>query len=188
MEAAFIISIILLIAYSLLALFDGVFLHLYKYRLHEHKESKLEHLIHTIRAFLFTGILFTLFINIEDNRLFLFGVILVGADVVTMIVDAYTEKDSRKFMGGLPRWEYIIHLLVNGFHFAGIAVFLVIKINLDRNGIELINNFQQVEHFHTFRVVAINLLPGAIIIFLLHLLVYSTKFNVYFKKLQLKCC
>lgn len=50
MEMAFIISIVLLIAYSLLALFDGVFLHLYKYRLYEHKESKFEHLTHTIRA------------------------------------------------------------------------------------------------------------------------------------------
>lgn len=32
-------------------------------------------------------------------------------------------KDSRAFMGGLPRWEYIVHLLGNGFHFAAIAVF-----------------------------------------------------------------
>lgn len=188
MEVAFIISIILLIAYSLLALFDGVFLHLYKYRLHEHKESKFEHLTHTIRAILFTGILISLFINIENNSLFLFGIALVLADIVTLIIDAYTEKDSRKFMGGLPRWEYIIHLLVNGFHFASIAVFLVIKINLDSNGITLVNNFQQVESFHIFKTIAVNLLPGAVLISLLHILVYFPKFNFYFNKLQLKCC
>lgn len=63
MEIAFIISIVLLIAYSILALFDGVFLHLYKYRLYEHKESKFEHLTHTVRAILFTGILIALFIK-----------------------------------------------------------------------------------------------------------------------------
>lgn len=188
MEIAFIISIVLLTAYSLLALFDGVFLHLYKYRLYEHKESKFEHLTHTIRAILFTGILISLFINIENNSLFLFGAILVVADIITLIVDAYVEKDSRTFMGGLPRWEYIIHLLVNGFHFASIAVFLVIKINLDSNGITLVNNFQQVESFYTFRTIAINLLPGAVLISLLHLLVYFPKFNLYFNKLQLKCC
>lgn len=51
MEIAFIISIVLLIAYSFLALFDGVFLHLYKYRLLEHKESKFEHLTHTVKQF-----------------------------------------------------------------------------------------------------------------------------------------
>jgi hypothetical protein len=188
MEIAFIISIVLLIAYSLLALFDGVFLHLYKYRLYEHKESKLEHLTHTIRAILFTGILISLFINIENNNLFVFGAILVVADIITLIIDAYVEKDSRTFMGGLPRWEYIIHLLVNGFHFASIAVFLVIKINLDSNGITLVNNFQQIESFHIFRTIAINLLPGAMLISLLHILVYFPKFNFYFNKLQLKCC
>lgn len=188
MEIAFIISIVLLIAYSLLALFDGVFLHLYKYRLHDHKESRFEHLTHTIRAFLFLGILISLFINIENNSLFLFGIAMVVADIVTLIIDAYTEKDSRKFMGGLPRWEYIIHLLVNGFHFASIAVFLVIKINLDSNGIVLVNNFQQIERFHTFRTIAVNLLPGAVLISFLHILVYFQKFNFYIRKLQLKCC
>ncbi|ULT39100.1 hypothetical protein KRR40_29315 [Niabella defluvii] len=69
MEIAFVISTTLLVAYSLLALFDGVFLHLYKYRLYEHKESKFEHLTHTIRAILFTGILISLFINIEKQQL-----------------------------------------------------------------------------------------------------------------------
>ena len=188
MEIAFIISTILLIAYSLLALFDSVFLHLYKYRLYEHKESKFEHLTHTIRALLFTGILISLFINIEDNSLFLLGAAFVIADIITLIIDAYVEKDRRSFMGGLPRWEYIIHMLVNGFHFASIAVFLVIKINLDSNGITLVNNFQQVENFHTFKTIAVNLLPGAVLISLLHILVYFPKFNFYFNKLQLKCC
>lgn len=188
MEIAFIISIILLLAYSLLALFDGVFLHLYKYRLYEYKESKFEHLTHTIRAILFSGILISLFINIENNSLFLLGISLVIADIIIMIVDAYVEKDSRAFMGGLPRWEYIIHLLVNGCHFASIAVFLVIKINLDSNGITFVNHFQQVESFHTFKIIAINLLPGAILISLLHILVYFPKFNIYFNKIKLKCC
>lgn len=188
METAFIISSVLLICYSLLAVFDGVFLHLYKYRLYEHKESRFEHLTHTVRAILFAGILISLFINIENNNLFIFGCILIAADIFTLLIDAYLEKDSRQFMGGLPRWEYIIHLLVNGFHFAAIAVFLVIKVNFDSNGITLNNNFQQTESFQTFKLIALNLLPGAIIISLLHILVYSPKFNYYFNKIQLKCC
>lgn len=188
MEIAFVLSIILLTAYSVLALFDGVFLHLYKYRLYDHSESKLEHLTHTIRAFLFTGILTTLFINPEDNNLFLLGITLVIADVITLIVDAYLEQDSRSFMGGLPRWEYILHLIVNGIHFASIAVFLVIKINIDGDGIILVNDFQQMERFHTFKNIAISLLPGAALISLLHVLVYFPGFKLYFNKLQLKCC
>lgn len=188
MEIAFIISLVLLIAYSLLALFDGVFLHLYKYRLYEHKESKFEHLTHTLRAVLFIGILAVLFINIENNNLFALGMALVIVDILTMITDAYVEKDSRSFMGGLPRWEYIIHLLVNGFHFASIAVLLVIKVNVEGNGITLASNFQHVQSFQTFKTIAINLLPGSILISALHILVYFPKFNFYFNKLQLRCC
>jgi len=188
METAFIISSVLLISYSLLAVFDGVFLHLYKYQLYEHKESRFEHLTHTIRAFLFTGILATLFINIENNTLFVIGCVLVVADIITLLLDAYVEKDSRQFMGGLPRWEYIIHLMVNGFHFAAIAVFLVIKLNFDSMGFTLAQNFQHIESYDAFRFIAINLLPGAITISLLHVLLYIPKFSKYFNKLQLKCC
>ncbi len=188
MEMAFIVSSILLTAYSLLALFDGVFLHLYKYRLYEHRDSQLEHLTHTIRAILFTGILLTLFLNIENNTLFFIGLAMVFADIATLVVDAYLEKDSRQFMGGLPRWEYIIHLLVNGFHFASIAVFLIIKMRLDADGVTLVSDFQHVQSFQIFNFVAVNLLPGAILISVLHLLVYSPKFNFYFQKIQFRCC
>ncbi|ALU26562.1 hypothetical protein AS202_10560 [Myroides odoratimimus] len=104
------------------------------------------------------------------------------------MIDAYVEKDSRKFMGGLPRWEYIIHLLVNGFHFASIAVFIVIKVDINYNRIILNSNFQQIESFKFFNIIALNLLPGAIIISLLHILVYNKQFNYYFNKIQLKCC
>ncbi|MBL7705505.1 MAG: hypothetical protein JNM21_08130 [Taibaiella sp.] len=188
MEMAFLLLIVLLIAYSVLALFDGVFLHLYKYRLYDHSESKFEHLVHTIRAFLFIGILATLFINPEDNSLFLLGITLVIADMVTLVVDAYAEQDSRSFMGGLPRWEYILHLIVNGIHFASIAVFMAIKINIDNNESMLVSDFQHVEYFHTFKKIAINLLPGAILISLLHILLYLPKFKSFVNKLQLNCC
>ena len=188
METAFIVSSVLLISYSLLAVFDGVFLHLYKYRLYEHKESRFEHLIHTMRAFLFTGILVSLFINIENNNLFVFGCLLIVADIITLVLDAYVEKDSRQFMGGLPRWEYIIHLLVNGLHFAAIAIFLVIKLNFQSSGISLVNKFSHSAGYDTFQIIAENLLPGAIIISLLHLLLYIPRFSKYFNKLQLKCC
>ncbi|MDR7211513.1 hypothetical protein [Flavobacterium piscis] len=188
METAFILSSALLIAYSVLALFDGVFLHLYKYRLHEQKESKFEHLTHTIRAVLFSCILYSLFIRIENNSMFFIAMTLVFLDIITLMADAYVEKDSRKFMGGLPRWEYIIHLLLNGFHFASITVFLVIKIHLTNDSMVLQNSFEQFENYTLFKIIALNLLPGSILTGLLHILVYIPKFNFYFKKLQFKCC
>lgn len=189
MEIAFVISTILLILYSAFALFDGVYLHLYKFRLHENKESQFEHLTHTIRAFLFSGILYTLFISIENNNLFFIGILFIFLDIFIMIIDAYTEKDSREFMGGLPRWEYIIHLLVNGFHFASIAVFLVLKINHTKEGMmTLQNSFQEFENYIFFKIIALNILPGSLLIGILHVLVYIPRFNFYFRKITLKCC
>lgn len=188
MEFAFLISIILLIAYVLLAVYDGVYLHLYKFKLYDRTESQFEHLTHTVRTLLFAGILLTAFINIENNQLFIIGLTLVILDIITLLIDAYVEKDSRSFMGGLPRWEYIIHLLVNGFHFASIAVLLTIKINLTDYGLTLNNNFSKIKNFHYFELVAANLLPGAIIISILHILVYNIKFKKYINRLKINCC
>lgn len=188
METAFIIITILLVLYSLLAVIDGVYLHLFKYRLQERPESKLEHLTHTVRAFLFSGILITLFIQIHDNRFFYLGMAMVLLDILVLLVDAYTEKDSRAFMGGLPRWEYILHLLVNGFHFAAIAVFLVLKINITAEGFVLNQHFESIQSYSTFQFVVINLLPGSLLISLLHVLVYSSKVSSFIKNIKLSCC
>ncbi|KKX49168.1 hypothetical protein L950_0216895 [Sphingobacterium sp. IITKGP-BTPF85] len=175
-------------AYALLAVYDGVFLHLYKFRLYDQKESRFEHLTHTVRALLFVGILLTVFINIENNNLFLLGLTLVLLDIITLLIDAYVEKDSRVFMGGLPRWEYIIHLLVNGFHFASITSLLIIKIKFTDLGISLNNNLHVFKNFEFFKLVAVNLLPGAIIISILHILVYNIKFKKYINTLKINCC
>lgn len=188
METAFIVAIVLLILFSLLAFFDGVYLHLFKYKLYEHQESKFEHLTHTFRAFLFVGILILMFINIENNSFFLTGLAFAIVDVIILGIDAYAEKDSRKFMGGLPRWEYIIHLFVNGFHFAGIAAVLILKIDFSDSGIILREGFYRFQNYEIFRLISLNILPGAILISLLHVLVYLPKFNSIISRIQLKCC
>lgn len=188
METAFILLTLLLVLYSLLAVIDGVYLHLYRYRLQERTESRLEHLTHTIRAFLFSGILMTLFIPMDDNRFFYLGMGMVLLDILVLLVDAYTEKDSRAFMGGLPRWEYILHLLVNGFHFAAIALFLALKINATADGFVLNQQFESIQSYHAFQFVVMNLLPGSLLISLLHVLVYSAKVNSFIKNIRFSCC
>lgn len=188
METAFILVTILLVLYSLLAVIDGVYFHLYRYQLHDRAESQLEHLTHTIRAFLFSGILITLFIQINDNRFFYLGMAMVLLDILVLLVDAYSEKDSRAFMGGLPRWEYMLHLMVNGFHFAAIAVFLVLKINITTDGFVLNQHFEGIQSYPIFQFVAINLLPGSLLISLLHVLVYSSRVSAFMKRIRFSCC
>lgn len=107
-----------------------------------------------------------------------------------MAVDAFIEKDSREFMGGLPRWEYILHLFVNGFHFASIAVFLSIKVNVKNDKIAILSNFDQYQNYQIFDAIVINLLPGAILIALLHLFLCIPKTRYVWDNLRAKiqCC
>jgi hypothetical protein len=93
-------------------------------------------------------------------------------------------------MGGLPRWEYILHLFVNGFHFASIAIFFAIKLSFEENRIVLIQDLSDLKHFGLFKFVAINLLPGAIVLALLHVATSINATKVYWNNFRTKvtCC
>jgi hypothetical protein len=170
MEIAFLLSAVLLILFALLGLYDGFYLHIWKYRLHEKPESQTEHATHTIRAVLFPAILYFLYLRQDCTVCFYIGLTLVLADILTLITDAWLEKDSRGFMGGLPRWEYIIHLLVNGFHFASIAVALVLKIQLVNNQVFIRTEFPEGLNHNIFMWLVGNLIPGAILMAAIHVI------------------
>jgi len=189
MEIAFITMIVLLTLFALLGMYDGFYLHILKYRLYEHEESRREHLTHTIRGILFPGILYCCYLASGDVWFFA-GLALLTIDVVVTVIDAYMEKDSRTFMGGLPRGEYIIHLLVNGFHFAAIAVFVVIKVRMTNNTFVLHNDFDSVESHPAFIWLVENLIPGAILMAVLHVMVATPKGALYWNHLRNKiaCC
>ncbi len=190
MEVGFIISSILVILFALLALYDGFYLHIFKYQLHNQLESKKEHLTHTVRAILFPAIMYFLFLKQDCNTSFYIGITLVIIDIIILGMDAFMETDSRKFMGGLPRWEYILHLFVNGFHFASIAVFLTMKLKISTTGVVIVPNFYEYTNFKTFQFIIYNLLPGAIIIAIIHIIVSIPKTAVMWNNYRTKitCC
>ena len=53
MEIIYYLSAIFLVLFMLLATYDGLYLHLWKYELFKREESSFEHKTHTIRAILF---------------------------------------------------------------------------------------------------------------------------------------
>lgn len=179
MEMSFLISSGLLLLVALLALFDGLYLHLIRYQLQNQPDSRLEHLTHTLRAIFFPLILYFLFLNHNHNIGFIIGNLIVILDIIVLGIDAFSEKDSRAFMGGLPRWEYILHLLVNGFHFALIAVFLAIKINISEDEFILVTNFTHVINFQYFEKLIYLVLPGSILFAIIHILLAIPKINTY---------
>jgi hypothetical protein len=190
MEIALLITSLLLIAFGILATIDGFYLHIFKYQLHNHSESKFEHLTHTVRAILFPAIVYFLFLKQNCETSFYIGILLVIIDVIVLVIDAYTEKDSRAFMGGLPRWEYILHLFVNGFHFSSIAVFLAIKLKLSDTSITIIADLTNLKNFVLFEFIATNLIPGAMVLAFIHILVSVEKTAVYWNnwRARISCC
>lgn len=189
MEIVFFVASVLLLLFSILAIYDGFYLHILKYRLYEHRESRLEHLTHLIRAFIFPLILLFLYLR-TDTIGFWIGTVFVFLDLIVLGIDAYMEGESRVFMGGLPRWEYILHLFVNGFHFAGIAVYYVARIHINADSVRLVSTFDGVYWYSAFTWLAQQMLPGAILLALIHIIVLQPQTAKFWNKAmaKLSCC
>ena len=174
MEILYYLIIICLIGFMIIATYDGLYLHLWKYELFKRNESKFEHKTHTVRAVLFPLILWFLFIN-EDSISFWFGISLFIIDLIILGIDAFSEKDSRKSIGGLPRWEYILHLFVNSFHFATILLIIATRTEITEFTLEineiLNNSFGQ----QLTKSIAFNIIPGAILMAFVHLILLHPK-------------
>lgn len=153
-----------------LATFDGFYLHLFKYELFNQEESIFEHKTHTLRALLFPLIIWLLFIE-NDPMSLIFGVVFVVIDLLVLAVDAYSEKDSRSFMGGLPQWEYVIHLFSNSFHFAAIILILATKISINGGLVRINAVMPSTNGSELLNIIAINIIPGAVLLALVHILV-----------------
>ncbi len=118
---------ICLLAFGILAIIDGVYYHDIKYKLAQDKESILEHIYHTIRAVLFTIIMYTLFAHDYRGSILWLGVTAAAVDMLFLILDVREEGRSRERYGGLSNGEYINHIFANAFHFVAIALILAAK-------------------------------------------------------------
>jgi len=122
--------------------------------------------------------------------LFLIGLALVFTDLLVLAIDAYSEKESRSFMGGLPKWEYIIHLFSNAFHFSTITLVLALKIKITNTGLIFVNDFGYSQARGLFTFVSVNIIPGAIILAALHFVLLlkgpQTVWNTY--RTKITCC
>lgn len=174
----------------ILATYDGFILHIWKYRLFDRKESKFEHKVHTVRAILFPLIVWLLFINETNLMLFLIGITLVAIDIIVLGIDAYHEKESRSFMGGLPTWEYIVHLFANAFHFAAIILVFALRMEITEGGLIFVDQVAVSYAHDVFQFVSVNVIPGAIVLALLHFILMLEKPRNFWMNYRSKvsCC
>jgi hypothetical protein len=101
-----------LIVFLVLGAVDGVYLHLWRYRLYARSASRREHLHHTVAAVLFAATLPAVFLWETGGLLLWTGVVLIGADLAVSVADMLAETGSRADLGGLSRGEYVLHMMI----------------------------------------------------------------------------
>nr|BDT29870.1 hypothetical protein BHI3_33360 [Bacteriovorax sp. HI3] len=102
-------SLILLMIFSLLSFVDGIVIHLFYYRLHEHPESRKEHYLHSLRALLFFLTVLLIYYFESTGFWLWIGCIIIIIDYIVESIDMFAEKESRRLMGGLSSFEYWLH-------------------------------------------------------------------------------
>lgn len=124
-EQAVAISTILLMAFAGLGAIDAFYIHLYRLRLHERAESWSEHAWHTGRSLLFAPILLTIFLAPTGGVVLWIGVALLAIDQLAEMLDADSERTSRRSFGGVARGELMLHVVLLIVRAAAIALALV---------------------------------------------------------------
>lgn len=121
------IATIFMVLFGILGIWDGIYYHDYKYKLWQHKESIIEHIIHTFRSVAFPVVVYYLFQYDFGGRMMMVGVMAVVIDFVLLAIDVRIEGYSRDRFGGLSNGEYATHLFANMFHYISITLILAAK-------------------------------------------------------------
>lgn len=127
MNHLFAAGAVLFACFATIAMLDGAYLHIYKYKLHTRRESYVEHVTHTLHAILFPAIVFLLLFRNRAGLALYAAVVIVLVDVGIESWDVLIERDSRASLGGLSPLEYWIHVIAITLRVAGIAVLLALK-------------------------------------------------------------
>lgn len=109
---------ICLLAFAVLSLHDAIVVHLWRERLPLRPASRVEHRIHTLRAWCFAPILLVFFAGHGPAAL---ACILLAIDQALEIADMAVERRSRAHTAGLPTPEYVVHGLIVTARAAAIA-------------------------------------------------------------------
>jgi len=106
----------ILLIYSSVGTVDGIYNHLYRYRLYAHASSFIEHLSHT---FLSLGLALTVILLVFVEMGSVGFALLLGLQalsVLNTLWDVVLEPKSRAPLGGFPPHEYVLHTLIFLLH------------------------------------------------------------------------
>jgi hypothetical protein len=118
------VSLVPLFGAFLLGAVDGLYFHLRRYRLFAHPETRGEHVLHTVRAWLVLPPLACLYLAAASGAWLWLAAASIAVDQLMLVLDLRAEATSRRIFGGLSAAEYQIHVAANGLH--GIALALAL--------------------------------------------------------------
>lgn len=176
---------VFLMIFGIVAAVDGLYLHLWKYRLYARPESRYEHKLHTAQAFLFAPIVFFFFYRDFGGAALWAGVLFVALEQVVEIMDVLDEKDSRASLGGLSSTEYAAHVIAITTRTAAIALALAAKplSAWSLNSPLVLGPEHPLASSVAFQMITGNLVVGA-----LHLWLMRGKYRVGLTPLPVRTC
>jgi hypothetical protein len=120
-------AVVALLVFAALSAVDGLYIHLWRLRLHARPASWAEHGWHTARAVLFVPIVATIFVAPTAGAVLWGGVILVVADQLIEILDVRAERASRADLGGVGGAELATHVALVIARTAAVALALAAR-------------------------------------------------------------
>lgn len=163
---------VLMLVFAGLAFFDGIYLHLWRYRLFAYADTRREHQLHTIRAWLFPLWIYLLF-GVHLQGWLLLAIAVAGLDLLMQAADMIEEGTARRRFGGLSSGEYVLHGALTAVHASGLTLALLARplsdYSLTYFAISPAGAFSD--------AVAWFLLPGSILIALLHSVLLAERFR-----------
>ena len=169
------IATVLIALSATVAIADGIYFHLIRYRLYARRDSVTEHLTHTLRAVLFGPMIYLLFGRCFGGLVLWGTVAVVIADFVIQSWDVFVERTSRHSLGGLSSLEYWIHVAAITTHVA--AVTLVLSARPDAAWSLSAPTIMPGAWPAIARLTALALVPGALGLAVLHLWLLQPRYR-----------
>ena len=176
----------ILVLFLWLSVFDGLYYHLWKFRLQEREDSKFEHITHTFRAILFIPTTILIYWVGMKGILLWAAVLVLALDLITEIVDVLSERSSRAQLGGLPSGEYLVHILLTTLRVMALALAFAA---LPPEAWTL-NSVAAITPPDFAKLIAMQALPGAFLVAGLHIyLIFDPLFvSRTERSFRTKCC
>lgn len=106
------IATYLLFALGCLGALDILLFHSVAHGIRSHADSRTELITHSLRGPTYAA-LFVLIPNVQMHGLYFWALMgLFAGDVAISVWDFSVEGDSRRYLGGLPAGEYVLHMVM----------------------------------------------------------------------------